>query len=80
MQNINQIIVDRKNDVGVLKALGFSNWNISSIFLQSTSMFVILSFIVMFASILISYSNIHSVYINDVNTSIANLQLKQMSP
>ncbi len=43
---INQIIVDRKNDVGVLKALGFSNWNISSIFLQSTSMFVILSFIV----------------------------------
>lgn len=43
---INQIIIDRKNDVGVLKALGFSNWNISSIFLQSTSMFVVLSFIV----------------------------------
>lgn len=43
---INQIIQDKKNEVGVLKALGFSNLDISSIFLLSTAMFVLISFIV----------------------------------
>ena len=42
---ISQIIQDQKNVVGVLKALGFSNLDISSIFLLSTAMFVFLSFV-----------------------------------
>jgi len=43
---IGQIIHDQKNQVGVLKALGFSNLDIASIFLLSTAMFVVLSFVV----------------------------------
>lgn len=43
---ISQIIHDKKNEVGVLKALGFSNLDISTIFLLSTAMFVVISFIV----------------------------------
>lgn len=42
---ITQLIYDRRKDVGVLKALGFSNGDISSMFVISTAMFVIIAFL-----------------------------------
>ena len=43
---ISQTIIDKKRDMGVLKAMGASNIDIAKIFLLSTGIFVLMSFII----------------------------------
>ena len=43
---VSQTIIDKKRDMGVLKAMGASNFDIAKIFLLSTAIFVLISFVV----------------------------------
>jgi len=42
---ISQTIIDKQRDMGVLKAMGASNFDIAKIFLLSTAIFVLISFV-----------------------------------
>lgn len=43
---ISQTIIDKQRDMGVLKAMGASNFDIAKIFLLSTAIFVLISFVI----------------------------------
>lgn len=64
---ISSTIQDKKRDMGVLKALGATNWDIAQIFLISTGLFVLISFALTLIAITISAVIVNSV----ISTSLA---------
>lgn len=60
---ISQTIIDKQRDMGVLKAMGASNFDIAKIFLLSTAIFVLISFVL-------------TILIVTVTAFISNLMIK----